>query len=53
MMCPVFYTHNFFFLSLSVCTAISCGFFFFNRHLEEDMITAELYKPASNYVKRH
>lgn len=55
MMCPVFYTHTrfFYFLFFFVYDNLLCIFFFFpsNRHLEQDMITAELYKPASDYVK--
>ena len=32
---------------------MSCVFVFSDRHLEEDMITAELYNPASNYIKKY
>lgn len=55
MICPVFYTHAwwfFFFLSFSVYSNLPC-IFFYNRHLGEDMITAELHKPVSDYIKRH
>lgn len=38
-------------LSFCVYSNLLCIFFSSNMLLEEDMITAELYKPASYYMK--